>query len=321
MVKIALDAGHGINTPGKRTPDGEREWSFNSKVVAAATKYLNEYDNVTVIRLDDPTGKIDVSLTARTNKANDQKADILVSYHHNANTGQWGTWTGTETYHYPGSSTGLAIAKKIHPAIVGAMGLRDRGIKSENFHMLRESKMPAILIEGGFMDSTIDIKKLRDDAVLDRTGKELADAIASHFGLKKKAKSKVETAPSSGVHVVEKGDTLWSISQKYNTTVAVLKSLNKISGDLIVPGQKIKLPSGSKKKMLYLPKTASSWRVYPLNKAPVKGNEKGFLNPKKFGGLQYEVLGKPQADVVTIQTKDFGKVNIYVGKETGALIK
>ncbi|MEN2468008.1 N-acetylmuramoyl-L-alanine amidase [Ornithinibacillus sp. JPR2-1] len=245
MVKIALDAGHGMNTPGKRTPDGEREWSFNSKVVAAATKYLNEYDNVTVIRLDDPTGKTDVSLTARTNKANSQKADILISYHHNANTGQWGNWTGTETYHYPGSSTGLAIAKKIHPAIVRAMGLRDRGIKSANFHMLRESNMPAILIEGGFMDSTIDIKKLRDNSVLDRTGKALADAIAAHFGLKKKSKSKVES--TSGVHVVKKGDTLWGISQKYNTTVNVLKSLNNISGDLIVPGQKIKLPSNSKK--------------------------------------------------------------------------
>ncbi|MEN2465617.1 N-acetylmuramoyl-L-alanine amidase [Ornithinibacillus sp. JPR2-1] len=245
MVKVALDAGHGMNTPGKRTPDGEREWSFNSKVVTAATKYLNEYDNVTVIRLDDPTGKTDISLTKRTNKANSESADILISYHHNANTGQWGTWTGTETYHYPGSSSGYALASKIHPAIVGAMVLRDRGIKSENFHMLRESKMPAILIEGGFMDSTIDIVKLRDSNVLDRAGRALADALAAHFGLKKKSKSKVES--TSGVHVVKKGDTLWGISQKYNTTVAVLKSLNKISGDLIVPGQKLKLPSNSKK--------------------------------------------------------------------------
>lgn len=130
---------------------------------------------------------------------------------------------------------------------------------------------------------------------------------------------------SNGVYVVEKGDTLWGISQKYKTTVAVLKSLNAIDGDLIVPGQIIKLPintqKAAKKETLYLPKTASRWRVYPTNKAPIKGNEKGFLNPKKFGGLQYEVLGKPQANVVTIQTKDFGKVNIYVGHETGAVIK
>lgn len=77
----------------------------------------------------------------------------------------------------------------------------------------------------------------------------------------------------------------------------------------------------NKKQTVHLPKTASSWRVYPTNKAPTKGNEKGYLNPKKFGGISYEILAKPQADVVTIQTRDFGKVNIYVGKGTGAVIK
>src|SRR5690625_5518529 len=52
--------------------------------------------------------------------------------------------------------------------------------------MLRESRMPAILIEGGFMDSTIDIKKLRDNKVLNRAGKNIADAIARYFNLRKK---------------------------------------------------------------------------------------------------------------------------------------
>ncbi|QGH35122.1 peptidoglycan DD-metalloendopeptidase family protein [Gracilibacillus salitolerans] len=74
-------------------------------------------------------------------------------------------------------------------------------------------------------------------------------------------------------------------------------------------------------KTLYLPKAAPSWRVYPTNVAPVKGNEKAFLKPSKFGGLQYKVLDTPQKDVVTIKTKDFGKVNIYVAPSTGAVIK
>lgn len=89
------------------------------------------------------------------------------------------------------------------------------------------------------------------------------------------------------------------------------------STDAVVKNKSSK-PKG---KTLYLPKTSSSWRVYPTNKAPVKGNEKGFLNPKKFGGLQYKVLATPQKDVVTIQTSDFGKVNIYVAPSTGAVIK
>ncbi|MEK4870723.1 peptidoglycan recognition protein family protein [Niallia sp. FSL W8-1348] len=75
-----------------------------------------------------------------------------------------------------------------------------------------------------------------------------------------------------------------------------------------------------KKKYIQLPKTSDSWRVYPLDKAPTKGNEKGFLNPKKFGGLEYEILGTPQANVYTIKSGDFGKVNIYGATSTGAKI-
>ncbi|MEM5592707.1 hypothetical protein AAHH67_15055 [Niallia circulans] len=75
-----------------------------------------------------------------------------------------------------------------------------------------------------------------------------------------------------------------------------------------------------KKKYIQLPKTSDSWRVYPLDKAPTKGNEKGFLNPKKFGGLEYEILGTPQANVYTIKSGDFGKVNIYGASSTGAKI-
>ena len=74
-------------------------------------------------------------------------------------------------------------------------------------------------------------------------------------------------------------------------------------------------------KTLYLPKTASSWYVYPTNKAPVVGNQCGSLNPKLYGGLSYKILAQPQANVVTINTSVYGKVNIYVGKETGATIK
>jgi murein DD-endopeptidase MepM/ murein hydrolase activator NlpD len=74
-------------------------------------------------------------------------------------------------------------------------------------------------------------------------------------------------------------------------------------------------------KKLYLPKTSTSWRVYPTNKQPVKGNESGLLNPAKFGGLSYEILGNPQKDVYTIKTTNFGVVNIYAAPSTRAVIK
>lgn len=188
MIRIALDAGHGYNTRGKRTPDGEREWTFNDKVLRACWDRLMQFDGVQLKRLDDPTGKHDISLTARTNAANAWNANVLVSIHHNANAGKWGSHGGVETFVQANtaSSTSKSIAKLVHSNIVKAMGLRDRGVKSANLHMTRESRMPAILTEGGFMDSTTDIFALRSDAKLKAQGIAIADSLAEYFKLKLK---------------------------------------------------------------------------------------------------------------------------------------
>ncbi len=186
MVKIAIDAGHGLHTVGKRTPDGEREWTFNNKVVLALIAKLKEYDNVEVLRVDDATGQVDVPLKKRTDDANAWRADVFVSVHHNAHLGRWGLHSGIETYTLPNSNQeSRAIATVIHPLVVKAMGLKDRGLKTLNLHVLRESIMPALLIEGGFMDSKIDIKFLRDDLKLKAQGEAIAEGFVRYFKLKK----------------------------------------------------------------------------------------------------------------------------------------
>ena len=98
-MKIAFGAGHGMNTAGKRTPAGEREWSFNNKVALAFEAEMKKYKNVQLLRTDDRTGKTDVALATRTNRANNWGADIYISFHHNAFQGRWGTHTGVVTFH------------------------------------------------------------------------------------------------------------------------------------------------------------------------------------------------------------------------------
>ncbi|WP_332645575.1 N-acetylmuramoyl-L-alanine amidase [Lysinibacillus sp. 54212] len=186
MIKVAYDAGHFYNTPGKRTPDGEREWTFNDKVASAFANELALYKGVMTKRFDDPTGITDIPLKERTDGANGWGADYYFSFHKNANTAQWGNWTGVETWIYSNASAkSIALANAIHPTVVAAYGLRDRGIKKGDLHILRETKMPAILIEGPFMDSIIDINKLRDITVLEKAGKLVARALARYLGLKR----------------------------------------------------------------------------------------------------------------------------------------
>lgn len=182
---IYCDAGHGLHTAGKRTPDGEREWSFNNEVAKAFVKEMEKYKDVSVYRTDDESGKSDVPLHERTNKANKAGADFYISFHHNAFQSKWGNHTGVETYYYRNSTVGKKIAEKVQKALVEAYGLKDRGIKTANLHITRETNMPAVLVEGGFMDSRIDIKKLRNETVLQKAGKLIAEAVASYFNLKK----------------------------------------------------------------------------------------------------------------------------------------
>ncbi|HWL12582.1 MAG TPA: N-acetylmuramoyl-L-alanine amidase [Ureibacillus sp.] len=186
MIKVGYDGGHGINTPGKCTPDGEHEWSFNNKVARAFANELALYEGVASKRFDDPTGKTDVPLKTRTDGANNWGAHYYISFHHNALGSRWGNHTGVETFVYTDPQPrSVALANAIHPAVVKAYGLRERGVKRGNLHIVRETTMPAILIEGGFMDSLIDIKKLRDDRVLENAGKLIAQAFAKFAGLKK----------------------------------------------------------------------------------------------------------------------------------------
>ncbi|MCY8191418.1 N-acetylmuramoyl-L-alanine amidase [Bacillus subtilis] len=158
---------------------------------------------------------------------------------------------------------------------------------------------------------------------------DIAAELKALGGKSTSSSSAKKSAPkaSGSTYTVKKGDTLSEIAEKTGVGVAKLQSYNGIkNANKIMVGQVLKLKGGSTstskgKKYVYLPASADSWRIYPTNKAPVKGNECGYLRPKKFGGLKYEILANPQADVYTIKTDQFGKVNIYAAKSTGATIK
>lgn len=79
-------------------------------------------------------------------------------------------------------------------------------------------------------------------------------------------------------------------------------------------------PDGKEKGTVHLPANAKTWRTYRLGVQPVKQNSDWSLTPSRYGGLTYEILDRPYPNVVTINTSR-GKRNIYVGPETGAVIR
>lgn len=246
MVKIVIDAGHGFNTPGKRSPDDEREWSFNNIVAQYAIAKLQTYRDVEILRVDDPTGKTDVPLTTRTDQANKWQADVYASIHHNALNGKWGNHSGVETYTMDNPTANpksVEIAGAIHPRVVMAMGISNRGMKRANFHVLRESAMPAFLSEGGFMDSTVDITKLRDNNYLKAQGEAIAEGLAVYFKLQLKM-----VQPILAVEPTKQaGNNLYQPSMQtiINSTIDVLIRLENKQEGALSPVWREKLTEGT----------------------------------------------------------------------------
>lgn len=176
MFKIALDAGHGFNTAGKRCmrsidPNETREWMLNSRICNKIEDKLKEYEGYSLIRLDDISGKKNISLSKRTNSANSFNADILISVHHNAGI-KGGSGGGVVAYTYTKADAKTEEWQhSLYNAIIkhtGLKGNRSNPIAKANFYICRESNMPAILLECGFMDSTTDVPIILRDDFADR---------------------------------------------------------------------------------------------------------------------------------------------------------
>ena len=195
--KVFLDPGHGGSDSGA-VGNGLREKDLTLVIAKATEKYLKNYEGVS-IKLS-RTGDTKPSLSARADMANEWGADFFVSIHINAGGG-----TGFESYIFNGtvSSKTKEYQKVVHSVIAAGDGWTDRGMKRANFAVLRETAMPALLTENGFIDRASDAAKLKDPDFIDLLGKLHAEGIAKALGLKKKSTSSPAPDPKpSGLHRV-----------------------------------------------------------------------------------------------------------------------
>lgn len=197
--KIALNAGHGKNTAGKRClkkldKNQTREWYLNSRICEKIEIKLKDYKGYNLVRLDDPTGEKDIALKTRTNRANDFKADFYLSIHHNAGI-NGGTGGGIETYIYnKGSKASEEWQEALYKALIektGLKGNRADGTRKANLHECRESNMPCVLVECGFMDSKTDVPII----LTDKFAEQVANACVEVLVEKGKLVKTLETAP------------------------------------------------------------------------------------------------------------------------------
>ena len=193
MLKIAYCAGHYWDSAGKRIPkeldkNETREWVLNNRVALAFAKAAEGYEGVSLLRTDDPTGKKLVDIPERTALANSWGADLYLDLHHNA-AGEIFSGGGVEAFCYPGSTEGKKYRDAIYEAVVKAGGLKGNRVtplQEKKFDSLSLTKMPAVLVEYGYMDSKTDAPVILTEAYSQKVGSATLEAIAALHGLKKK---------------------------------------------------------------------------------------------------------------------------------------
>lgn len=183
VVRIFIDPGHGGHDPGAMA------FGLNEKDVVldialqTAQSLLNNYYGVDV-KLSRVTDTF-IKLENRAKMANDWGATYFISIHNNSFNGYA---SGFETYIHNGNVSSFTKEKQnqIHNYLIRQLKVNDRGKKKANFNVLRNTEMPAILVEYLFIDNRVENLKLASSNYRKLLGTYTADALAKAFDLRNK---------------------------------------------------------------------------------------------------------------------------------------
>ncbi|MFB5675626.1 N-acetylmuramoyl-L-alanine amidase [Paenibacillus terreus] len=174
---VVIDAGHGDGDPGASSKSGKKEKDFNLAMALKVEQVLKQNPDLDVVltRSDDTF----LQLSERVKIAKNLNADVFVSIH--ANSAGSSTASGTETYYQRSSSKDLA--NTVHKHLVAATQLTNRGVRYGNFHVIRETTMPAILLEVGYLSNSNDAAALFLEDFQNRVAQGIADGIEEYLGV------------------------------------------------------------------------------------------------------------------------------------------
>jgi len=183
---IVIDAGHGGKDLGAQSIEKPKHSEKNLTLSTAymLSRYLQQMGYRTILTRDEDTF---VPLKKRAEFANDHGCTLFVSVHYNAATNREAH--GVEVYYYDSdknkkrTEASKQVASVVLDSVIGSTEAKSRGIKHGNFAVIRETTMPAILVEGGFLTNQKEIKKIREAEYMQKVALGIAKGV--HGYLKK----------------------------------------------------------------------------------------------------------------------------------------
>lgn len=179
-IKICLDAGHGETCTNGAPDKSYYEHEFAMDMSKRLEEILKDcgFDVGQTRR----TG-VDIGLNTRCEITNKWDADYYISLHTNAVGTSWSTANGIETYVVGKGGKAEALANAVQKALISATGATNRGVKTANYTVLKNTNCPAILIEFGFHTNKNDVAKLKTSAYRDTLAKAVAKGVCKYLGV------------------------------------------------------------------------------------------------------------------------------------------
>jgi N-acetylmuramoyl-L-alanine amidase len=175
-VVVAIDPGHGGRDPGAVGIGGLQEKQVIFPISMRVAELLESQGIMVVMtRRED----VAVDLQARAAIANRAQANLFVSIHANAISMSRPDVNGIETYF--ASESGRRLAATLQASMLAATGMRDRGVKQARFLVLRQTSMPAALVEVGFVTGAQDAPRLADPAWRETMAQAIARGILQYI--------------------------------------------------------------------------------------------------------------------------------------------
>lgn len=175
-VVVAIDPGHGGRDPGAVGINGLQEIQVIFPI-SLRVRELLEAQGVTVVMTRRENVTLD--LQTRADVANRAQANLFVSIHANSISLSRPDVNGIESYH--SSDTGRRLAATLQASMLAATGMRDRGVKQARFYVLRQTTMPAALVEVGFVTGAQDAPRLADPAWRETMAQAIARGILQYI--------------------------------------------------------------------------------------------------------------------------------------------
>jgi N-acetylmuramoyl-L-alanine amidase len=177
--KVVIDAGHGGDDSGAISVNNKKEKDFTLAVAKKVDSLLGQEPKIQGIMTR--STDVFVKLGDRAKVANNLNADLFLSIHGNQFTST--SAKGTETW-YTRQDASKNFAAVVQKHAVGATGFYDRGVKQGDLAVTRETKMPAALVEVGFLSNPTEEGLMYQDAFQGKVAKSLVAAIKEYLNVR-----------------------------------------------------------------------------------------------------------------------------------------